>query len=504
MMKIEQLFSDIKDVSPTPAGIPIKGIHYDSRKIGKGDLFIAVKGLTTDGHEFLPEAEKQGAAAAIVEKTNPTLSMPQFVVPDCREALAAISAKWFKYPSRELTLVGITGTNGKTTTAYILESMAKQAGYKTGVIGTINYRYGNKIIVPTHTTPESYDLHKLLREMVDAGVNYAIMEVSSHGLELKRVWGCEFDAAVFTNLTQDHLDFHTDLEQYFESKALLFENVITKSSKPKTSAILNVDDPRGENLTKRTKVSLLTYGITNPQKVDLSTKNLRFTFEGLEGDFSGKISEPFKSSMVGMHNVYNILAASGSALATKIDKKFILKGIESLAGVPGRLQRISRGNPNDPLVLVDYAHTEDALRNVLSTLQSLPKKGRILTLVGCGGDRDPQKRPLMGQAAMSSSDIVIITSDNPRTEDPLKIIDDILPGLARVSARQLTLSEVKTEQGYIVEPDRRKAIRLIIDVAKVGDIVLIAGKGHENYQIIGRKKIHFDDSEIALDALKEK
>ncbi|HLB59760.1 MAG TPA: UDP-N-acetylmuramoyl-L-alanyl-D-glutamate--2,6-diaminopimelate ligase [Bdellovibrionota bacterium] len=433
MRTLGQVLQDFPHLSIPSPSTPIKGIHYDSRKISKGDLFVAVKGLTSNGHTYLGQIAEQGALGAIVERKDPTLRIPQWVVPDSRKALALMSARWFDFPSRKMTLIGVTGTNGKTTTTYLLESIIKAAGKSPGVVGTVNYRYKGKVIDASHTTPESYDLQSLLNDMHQGGVDVGIMEVSSHALELQRVVGCDFNVAIFTNLTQDHLDFHGNLDAYFESKAIFFEDLIGKSKKSEKFVVINIDDPRGEELCRRAAAPIFTYGTESTKSYDLSTSNLQFTYEGLRGNFRGKLRDPFHSSLVGMHNVYNILAAATAALSIKIPHEEILRGISLLLGVPGRLERVSRGLATDPLVLVDYAHTDDALRNVLSALQALPRRGRIITVFGCGGDRDPKKRPLMGQAAMSSSDLVIVTSDNPRTEDPQKIIDTILQGLSSMS-----------------------------------------------------------------------
>lgn len=506
-MKLKELLKELKISEKIPS-IEISGINYDSRKIKSGELFIAVKGLSSDGHNFIQTAASIGAVAAIVETKDKSASIPQYIVKDSRDALANICANWFGYPARKMKIIGVTGTNGKTTTTYILEAIVKHAGKKPGVIGTVNYRYAGKTFPATHTTPDCLALQELLKKMLDSGVDFVIMEVSSHALELKRVNGVDFDVAIFTNLTQDHLDFHKNLKNYFESKALFFTTLIKESVKPNKYSIINIDDPKGKELSKRSAVKTLTFGISKSNKPefypDFYIDNLKFSYTGLEGSFGGKLMSKFHSSLVGMHNAYNILGAAGAAIAAGIDEKAILKGISEIKGVPGRLERVSRENKKDPLILVDYAHTDDALRNVLSALRALQRKGRIITVFGCGGDRDPLKRPLMGKAAISSSDLVIVTSDNPRTEDPKKIIEQILPGINETGAKKLNFREASTKSGFIVESDRRQAIYLAIDLALTNDIVLIAGKGHEDYQIIGKEKIHFDDREVALEALEKK
>src|SRR3990167_2006558 len=308
-MNIKELLKGTKIIGPIPS-VDIKGINYDSRKVVPGDLFIAIKGISSDGHKYLKDVESRGAVAAVVEKTDKTTTIPQMVVENSRDTLSLISNRWFGYPSNKMTLIGVTGTNGKTTTTYLLESIAKESGKKPGVIGTINYRYGGKVFPASHTTPESMDLQNLLKRMLDNGVDCVIMEVSSHALALKRVGGVDFDVAIFTNLTQDHLDFHKNLENYFESKALLFSSVIGDSKKKKKHSIINIDDPKGLELLKRSAVPTITFGISKDSKHDISLKGFEFNHSGLKGNFKGKINGQFHSSLVGMHNAYNILGAA--------------------------------------------------------------------------------------------------------------------------------------------------------------------------------------------------
>lgn len=502
-MNLKTLLKEIKTTSEIPS-IEINGINYDSRKIKAGDLFVAIKGMTIDGHNYLKEIASRGAVAAVVEKPNKNLSIPQISIENSRETLSKLANTWFGYPSKKMTVVGVTGTNGKTTTTYILESIAKQSGKNPGVIGTINYRFGGKTYPATHTTPESLDLQELLLNMHSAGVDFVILEVSSHALELKRVLGIDFDVAIFTNLTQDHLDFHKNLDHYFESKSLFFTTIMQNSSKSKKYSVVNTDDPKGEILCKKSKIPVITFGVKKDKNRDIFLDTYKFSYTGLEGKFNGIISGMFQSHLIGIHNLYNILCASAASFAVGIAPEDIIKGIEKLKGVPGRLERVTVKKKSDPIVLVDYAHTDDALKNVLSCLQSLPRAGKLITVFGCGGDRDPSKRPLMGKAAMSSSDIVVVTSDNPRTEAPLNIISQILPGILETGAKENSRDNLRLESGFLVEADRRKAIQIAIELAKPEDIVLIAGKGHEDYQIIGKKKVHFDDREVALEALKKK
>jgi UDP-N-acetylmuramoyl-L-alanyl-D-glutamate--2,6-diaminopimelate ligase len=401
----------------------------------------------------------------------------------------------------KLRLVGVTGTNGKTTICYIMEEVFREAGNTAGIIGTINYRYAGKTVVPPRTTPESLDLVRLLSEMVGSGVTHAAMEVSSHALDLGRVDSCMFDAALFTNLTQDHLDYHGTMESYFASKSRFFTQLVGR--KKKTTSVINADDPWGKKLLTVVKGDVLTYSLGD-------TGDIRMTsFSADTGGVRGVGATPFgkfefSSNLLGRHNIYNLLAALGGALGTGIDLDTAVAGINRKVVVPGRLEPVE--GPDGFTVLVDYAHTDDALKNVLSTLAPLAKN-RVITIFGCGGDRDKKKRPLMAKAAADLSDKFIVTSDNPRTEDPEKIIDDILEGLAGAQSRRVEPDSPlwrDKKKVYSVIPDRRAAIRFAISKAQRGDIVLIAGKGHEDYQIIGTTKYPFDDRIEAKEALEEK
>ncbi len=482
--------------------LPVPALAYHSGEVVPGGLFVAMQGLQTDGHHYLEAALQRGARVVVSQRE---LDLPPGVtgvrVRDARLALAHLSAAFFGHPSRELTLVGITGTNGKTTTAYLLEAIIAAAGHRVGVLGTVNYRVGARRWPAPVTTPESLDLNRLLREMRTAGATYAVMEVSSHALDLRRVDRVAFDAGIFTNLTQDHLDYHRDLEDYFAAKSRLFLEILGNGGGPRGLAVLNLDDPRGRQLRLRVPGPVLTYGRHFESQVRALT--VEFTREGLRTRLATPQGElTLTSRLVGPFNLSNLLAAAAAALGLGFSPEQVAEGIASLAGVPGRLERF--GPPEGPHVFVDYAHTPDALASVLAALKTL-KFRRLITVFGCGGDRDRGKRPLMGLAAAEGSDLVIVTSDNPRTEDPLGIIAAIEAGLADAGLAPLSLTAARRgEVGYLVAPDRREAIRLAVRLAEAGDAVLVAGKGHEDYQIWGTEKIHFDDREEVREALRER
>jgi len=487
-MKLKELLKALKSYKIQGLeDTEIFDIQYDSRKVGKGSLFIAIKGEKADGNLFAEQAVEKGAVAVVTDSSELVfrISATAIYVPNAREALATISAVFYGQPASKLKLVGITGTNGKTTTSFIIESTLREAGLNPGVVGTINYRYAGKVLPAPNTTPESLDLQRLLNDMVKSGVKAAVMEVSSHALSQERVSGCVFDVAVFTNLTQDHLDYHITMERYFEAKARLFTDFIDEGK----TAVINMDDPKGEDLSKRALGRVIGYGIKGRGiATNIYPKDIKLGVEGIEGTLatpSGEIK--IKSSLIGEFNLYNILAAAGAGVGLGLPVDVIERGITALKNVPGRLERVDAGQPF--AILVDYAHTPDALERVLSTIRGLTAK-RIITLFGCGGDRDRGKRPIMGRIAAEYSDIVIVTSDNPRTEEPLKIIEDIASGASGQGS------------GIRVIPDRREAITEAIKEAREGDVVLLAGKGHEDYQIIGREKIHFDDREEAIKAVR--
>ena len=479
----------------------VTGVAYHSGEVEPGGVFVALKGVRTDGHRFIYEAIRRGAAAIVTEQE---LEAPAGVtvvrVAQARRALAHLSAAFYGHPSRELTLVGITGTNGKTSTAYLLEAILSRAGHNVGVLGTINYRAGQKTWPAPVTTPESLDLQRLLRAMRSEGVSHVCMEVSSHALDLNRVDRSAFDVGVFTNLSQDHLDYHRDLEDYFAAKSRLFLEILGNGAAAPGLAVLNLDDPRGHELHRRVRVPVLTYGC-HP---DSQVRPLIYKFrpDGIKARLTSPMGEmEIDSPLVGPFNLSNILAAAATALGLGLAPEAVARGISALTGVPGRLERF--GRPAGPGVFVDYAHTPAALSQALGALQQLDF-ARIITVFGCGGDRDRKKRPLMGRAAAAGSQLVVVTSDNPRSEEPLAIIQEIEPGIKAAGLDKITEAAAKQgKRGYLVVPDRREAIRLAVSLARPGDAVLVAGKGHENYQIWGSERRHFDDREEVAEALKE-
>ena len=461
------------------------GVTFDSRQVRAGWIFVALRGLKADGTEFAPQAIERGAAAIVAERApDAGVDVPWVIVGDARLALAILSAEFNEHPSRRMQVVGITGTNGKTTTSYVLSAIFEAAGIRCGLMGTVTYRIGDREVEATRTTPEAPEVQRMLRQMADEGCGACVMEVSSHALALRRVDGIQFAAGVFTNLTRDHLDFHADMEDYFVAKRRLFEMLTADAP-----AIVNLDDPRGAsllNIAKRT----VTYAINRP--ADVTPGPLSFTLGGLAFEVrtpQGVVR--VRSRLVGRPNVYNILAAVATASTLGIPLDAIERGLAQLAGVPGRFEPVSTAD-DDITVVVDYAHTDDALRNLLETARPMAQR-RLLTVFGCGGDRDRSKRPLMGMVAARLSDVVVLTSDNPRSEDPMRIIDEARRG-AEAEARSGA-----TELLTIV--DRREAIQEAVRRAQSGDVVLIAGKGHEKYQEIGGRVLPFDDVAVAREAL---
>lgn len=469
--------------------VEINTLQYDSRKIQKGDMFIAIKGTLADGHNHISTAVANGAKAVVIENDAVLpdsyfmhAGVVKIVVGSTRRALAVMSANYFGHPAKRLKLIGVTGTNGKTTTTYLikqlLESSTPSMQGKVGLIGTIEYFVGGEKYPATHTTPESLELHKLFATMVEKGCTHVVMEVSSHSLHQERVHGVEFAAAVFTNLTQDHLDYHGTMENYFQAKKILFDGL------PSTSwAITNGDDPSGPKIAQGTKASVLTYSVNGTS--DVNAQNVSLSINGTSFVLRHRAEEvTVHSHLVGRFNIYNILAACSAGIALGISTSSIKAGVASFSSVPGRFERIL--SPAGWSAIIDYAHTPDALEKCLHTIRDvLPAQSsnRIVTVFGAGGDRDKSKRPLMGKVVDTLSDIAVVTSDNPRTEDPNAIIDDVLKGVQR-------------KKDLFVEPDRRSAIANALSMARTGDIVLIAGKGHEDYQIIGTTKHHFSDREI--------
>jgi UDP-N-acetylmuramoyl-L-alanyl-D-glutamate--2,6-diaminopimelate ligase len=468
--------------------LEILEVAYDSRRVKPGSLFVAIRGEKTDGNNFVSDAVARGAVAILSEKANPgTLpaEFPWIQVADARKALAISAANYFGRPAEVLKLIGVTGTNGKTTTSYLVDSILRAAGCESGLLGTIGYRLVRETRPAPNTTPESLDLQNFLAEIVRAGGTHAVLEASSHALAMDRLWGCPFAVAIFTNLTRDHLDYHKTLEEYFAAKRRLFEGAGTA---PPATGVINRDDEYGRKLfglASRT----LTYGLE--AGADVTTRKPALSLSGVEfvaDTPAGKIE--IRSKLVGRPNVYNLLAAIGSGVALDLSREVIAAGIAQLSAVPGRFEHVDEGQPF--FVIVDYAHTDDALRNLLATARELNPDGRLITLFGCGGDRDRTKRPLMGAAAGRASDIVVLTSDNPRSEDPLLIINDAIVGLQRTKAKLL------------VEADRQKAIEVALDEARAGDTVLLAGKGHETYQVLRDRTIEFDDREVARRILRRR
>ena len=461
--------------------LEIQEITYDSRKVKPGTLFVAIRGEKTDGNNFVMDAVARGALAVASEQAKPAAlpaEFPWLQVSDARKALAITAANYFGRPAEVLKLIGVTGTNGKTTTAYLVDSILRAAGCEVGLLGTIGHRLVRETRPAANTTPESLDLQSFLADVVRAGGTHAVLEASSHALAMDRLWGCPFAVAIFTNLTRDHLDFHKTFEEYFAAKRRLFEGL---GAAAPAVGIINHDDPYGKQLVGLASRTL-TYGLESG--AEITTRKPAISFSGIEFTAETPIGKiEIQSRLVGRINVYNILAAVAAGVALDLHREVIASGVAQLTSVPGRFERIDAGQPF--LVVVDYAHTDDALRNLLTVAKELNPNGRIITLFGCGGDRDRTKRPLMGEVAGRMSDIVVLTSDNPRSEDPLLIINDALIGVQRANAKCL------------VEPDRERAIEMALDQARPGDIVLLAGKGHETVQILRDRTIDFDDREVA-------
>jgi len=475
------------------AGNPdVSGVEYDSRRVKPGYVFVAMHGESSDGNQFIDKAIQSGAVAVITDSSSevPREGIAWAVVPHGRRALARVSANFYRRPAERISITGITGTNGKSTTAFLVESILAAAGRKSALIGTIEYHVAGKVYQAPHTTPEALELARLFQEALGQGATEAVMEVSSHALAQQRVYGVPFDVAVFTNLTRDHLDYHKTMEEYFASKRVLFEGCGTDAPRV---AVTNVDDDHGAKLatfSKKRGSQVLTYGWErgdfHARQVDITPRGTRFDLVTPDEKI------PIFSPLIGRVNVYNILAAAGACYARSCKPDAIARGVEALLHVPGRFQRVDCDQPFT--VVVDYAHTDDALRNLTALAREFVSRGgasgRVITVFGCGGDRDRAKRPLMGEAAGRGSDLAILTSDNPRSEDPLAIINDALVGLQR--------SGVK----YSIEVDRRKAIALAIAEARPGDLVLLAGKGHEKVQVTREGSIPFDDVEVAREALR--
>lgn len=472
------------------------GLCYDSRRLQAGDVFFALRGVASDGHAFVPAALAAGAVAVVVEDILAGVDESLCVVVDnARQTLALAAANYYANPSEKMAVVGVTGTNGKTTITYLLEAILAQAGLAPAVIGTINYRFGSEQRQAAHTTPESLDLMSHLADFYAAGARSLVMEVSSHALDQSRADGVHFQVGVFTNLTLDHLDYHQDMERYFASKKHLFSDLLPRDN---GRAVINIDDAYGRRLAAEVP-GALTCG--RRQDAVVRPVELQVSLDGIKGQVltpAGTVD--LSSRLLGDFNVENLLCAIGAAVALGLTPEVISAGLARAPGVPGRLERVE--NDRGAVILVDYAHTGDALQRVIAAMQDL-RPQRILTVFGCGGDRDRSKRPIMAEVAARGSDIAIATSDNPRTENPLDILADVQVGLRRVHAREWSRDEAVTAsgRGCVVIPDRREAICFAVSLLRPGDLLVVAGKGHEDYQILGKTRIHFDDREELRAAL---
>lgn len=499
-MKLSRLLQNqqpLRWIGPQEAEITV--LCNDSRKLVPGAAFFAVRGQTQDGHQFIPQAIAAGAAAIFMEDEQPLpAGICGIVVADVREALAFSAANFFENPDRNLQLVGVTGTNGKTTTTYLIESILRSAGQAPAVIGTVSYRFGDRQLPASHTTPDAIELLAALAEFRDLGATAVVMEVSSHALDQRRVDGLHFATAVFTNLTPEHLDYHLDMEQYFVAKRRLFAELLLRS---KGRGAICIDDLYGQRLADEFPDAITcgmdTQAAIHPLQLTLSVAGISAVLASPLGPLR------IESQLVGPFNVQNLLCAAAAGVALGYSAETIEAGLNAAPPVPGRLERVE--NQRGALILVDYAHTGDALEKALAAVATLNPK-RIITVFGCGGDRDRRKRPVMGEVVARHAQLAIITSDNPRTEDPLAIIAEVEAGVQRVHPRPWSVDEAQAcnGSGYLVIPDRRAAIRFAVSLLGSGDLLLVAGKGHEDYQIIGREKFHFDDREELRAALASK
>lgn len=491
-MKLAELVQEINAVTAIGRlDVEALDVTHDSRACAPGSIFVAIRGGKIDAHQFIPQAIGRGAIAVVSELLPGSERVPAWIqVEDARAALARSAAAVHEHPSRRLRLVGITGTNGKTTTAHLIDSVIRASEGTSAMFGTITHRVGNEAAAALNTTPEASDIQRMLARAIKAGCRSAVMEVSSHAIELHRADALKFAVAVFTNLTRDHLDYHGTMEHYFEAKEKLFNGSL--GSQPGAS-IINVDDEYGRRLFKSARGDRITYGFGS--RTDVGTDDFELSPRGLAftaATPAGRVE--IVSRLVGRPHVYNILAAIATGLALEVSLDLIGRGIAVCPTVAGRFEQVTPAAPGEcPFtVIVDYAHTDDALKNVLQTARELAGSGRVITVFGCGGDRDRTKRAPMGELAAGLSDLAVVTSDNPRTEDPEAIIADIEAGMKEVA------------RPYVKLTDRREAIFYAIGEAREGDVVLIAGKGHENYQIIGQRRFHFDDHEVAGEAMKER
>lgn len=504
-MRLEQILNTLPVLSSKgDLTTEITSLTCDSRQVIPGTLFFALRGAKADGHLYIDKAIAAGAAAVILENQALAPShIPWIQVADSRQAMALMAASFYHHPTRELPLIGITGTNGKTTTSYLLEGILNAAGKPAAVLGTISYRFGETTIEASHTTPESTELQAIFRQLADAGAKAFVMEVSSHALEQKRADGSCFNVGLFTNLTRDHLDYHGSMEAYSTAKQRLFSELLRPDSTDQMKmAVINADDPAAPDFIRAATCPVLRYGMT--AGCDITARDVSLTINGINATLLTPKGEiPLRSRLTGRYNLSNILAAAAAGIALGLPVAAITQGLEGHKVVPGRLERVD--NQAGVTCLVDYAHTGDALENVLETLKEVAT-GRIITVFGCGGDRDNGKRPIMGRIAAEYSDLAIVTSDNPRTEEPTIIMDQIKQGITPLAHHEYLPGELDsglTGKGFIMVENRREAIRLGVRLAHSGDILLLAGKGHEDYQIIGTSKNHFDDREEAAAAFRE-
>ena len=479
-MKLVEILEGVDyEVIKGTIDIEIKKLQNDNRQVHKGDLFLCVEGFAVDGHSFMKDAYKSGASAIICSKDIKDLPDCTIIkVKDSRKALAVCSSNFYGNPGNKLKLIGITGTNGKTTSTFMIKSILEEAGYKVGVIGTIANYIGSKKLPAHRTTPESIELHKLFSDMVEEKVDYCVMEVSSHSLSLDRVYGLKFNEGIFTNLTQDHLDFHKTFENYYEAKLTLFKN--------SNNTIINLDDIYGKKVYEDISGNKVTYSTL--ENSDVMANNINMHARGIEFDLNTEGSViRIDMGMPGMYNVYNALGCAAACLNEGISLEKIKKGLENVS-VPGRCEIVTKDYNLGYEIIVDYAHTPDGLDNILKTAREFTE-GKLISVFGCGGDRDKTKRPIMGRIGTELSDIAIITSDNPRTEEPLNIIGDVVKGIEK--------------ENYVVVENRREAIKKAMELAGAGDVIVIAGKGHEDYQILKDKTIHFDEREVIAEIIKE-
>ena len=472
--------------------MPITGVNYDSRKVEPGNIFVCISGFKVDGHQYIADAISKGAVGIVAEKE---IIVPEGIevinVENTRKALPIIAKNFYKNPASKFNLIGVTGTNGKTTTTFLIEAILREYGQKVGLIGTIENRIGDQSFPTTHTTPESLDLQRLFSVMAAEVVTYGVMEVSSHALDLGRVDGVEYDVAVFTNLTQDHLDYHPNMDEYLQAKAILFNRLGETNIKGRAKyCVINGDDPYGKLVAAKTKAPIITYGIKPTNDIFASQVEIKATGVSFVVNYN-EIAFTLELKLTGLFSVYNALAACTVGLQEKIEPEIIKRALEQLTGVAGRFESVIAGQ--DFAVIVDYAHTPDSLENILLTAKEFAKRN-IITVFGCGGDRDRTKRPLMGEKVAQYSNYCIITADNPRTEDPKQIIADIIPGVSK---------HMKQDRYTVIE-NREAAIHQAINMATTDDIVIIAGKGHETYQIIGDTVFPFDDRIVAREALEKR